>query len=76
MSNFGAGLGWLYLTVVLYFDRCPRAKSFGGSLAILGPCVLVNFSYGVLSDREINFTLFHDTLPCVGPILAAKVVYV
>ena len=30
-------------------------------MAILSPCVLVNFSYDVLSAREINLTLFHDT---------------
>jgi hypothetical protein len=27
----------------------------------LSPSVLVSFSYGVLSAREINSTLFHDT---------------
>jgi hypothetical protein len=33
----------------------------GRFVAILSPSVSVSFSYGVLSAREINSTLFHDT---------------
>ena len=40
-----------------------KGKFIRRFVAILSPCVLVNFSYGVLSDREINLTLFHDTPP-------------
>ena len=54
-------LASFFLTVVFHFDRCPRANLSGG-LWQFESCVLVNFSYGVLSAREINLTLFHDTL--------------
>ena len=43
-------------------------------MAILSPSVLVNFSYGVLSAREINLTLFHDTLVSILLLVFTKTI--